>query len=300
MTSKLMTSKVAASKSYSIFWIVIAYIVTCAAAFIYLYFAEGNILLNSFIADIIATIVIFIFSRLFKNSSFYDAYWSVIPPLFLLYWWYTREADADALRYILISIPVWFWAIRLTWNWGKHWTGLNHEDWRYPIVKQKYPKIEIFSDFFGIHFFPTIQVFLGMLPMYAAITISTREVYWLDYLACFLGISAATIQLIADRQLHHFIDNSKTGDIIEQGLWAWSRHPNYFGEVLFWFSLALFGLAAHPEGWWWQVAGFTTMLLMFLFVSIPLMEKRSLERRPQYQGVIDRVSMLFPLPPKKI
>ncbi len=286
-------------KTSSMLWIIFAYIICCGAGFAYLHFTDGNILLNSFIADVIATIVIFAFSRAFKNSSFYDAYWSVIPPLFLLYWWYTREADTQQLRYILVSIPVWFWAIRLTWNWGKHWTGLDHEDWRYPLVREKYPKIEILTDFFGIHFFPTVQVFLGMLPMYAAIAISTREVYWLDYLACFLGISAATIQLIADRQLHQFIAIRKPGEIIEHGLWAWSRHPNYFGELLFWFSLAVFGLAAYPEGWWWEIPGFIAMLIMFVYVSVPLLEERSLERRPQYQSVIDRISMLVPLPPKK-
>lgn len=287
------------TKSTSMLWIIISYIACCTAAYTYLHYADGNLLLNSFIADVIATVIIFIFSRAFKNSSFYDAYWSVIPPLFLVYWWYTREADTQQLRYILISIPVWFWAIRLTWNWGKHWTGLDHEDWRYPLVKEKYPRIEVLTDFFGIHFFPTVQVFLGMLPMYAAVAISTREVCWLDYLACFLGISAATIQLIADRQLHHFINIRKPGEIIEHGLWAWSRHPNYFGEILFWFSLALFGLAAYPEGWWWQILGFIAMLSMFVFVSVPLLEERSLERRPQYQSVIDRISMLVPWPPKK-
>ena len=287
------------AKSTALLWITVAYIVSCGAGYIYLNFSNNPILIDSFIADVIATIVIFIFSRCFRNSSFYDPYWSVIPPLFLVYWWYTRETNTEQLRYILVSIPVWYWAIRLTWNWGKHWTGLDHEDWRYSMVRNKYPRFAFFTDFFGIHFFPTVQVFLGMLPMYAAVALSTREVNWLDYLACFFGISAATIQLIADRQLHQFIAIRKEGEIIQHGLWEWSRHPNYFGELLFWFSLALFGLASYPQGWWWQIVGFIAMLLMFLFASIPMMEQRSLERRPQYQQVIDRVSMLIPLPPKK-
>lgn len=279
-------------------WIFIAYLACCGAGLAWLLATDGDILLNSLIADIIATVVIFIFSRAFRNSSFYDAYWSVIPPLFLLYWWLTREADTSLLRYWLVSLPVWFWAIRLTWNWGKHWQGLGHEDWRYTMLKNRLPKIAVLTDFFGIHLFPTLQVFLGMLPIYAAVAISTRAVNWLDYLACAVGISAATIQLVADRQLHQFIATCKPGEIIESGLWGWSRHPNYFGELLFWFSMALFGLAALPEGWWWQIAGFVAMLLMFVFVSVPLMEKRSLERRPRYAQVMERVSMLLPLPPR--
>jgi steroid 5-alpha reductase family enzyme len=93
--------------------------------------------------------------------------------------------------------------------------------------------------------------------------------------------------------------SSYAGDIIHHGLWAWSRHPNYFGELLLWFALAVFGHAAYPHGWWWQYIGFVAMFLMLVFVSIPLMETRSLERRPNYQQIIDSTSMLVPLPPRK-
>lgn len=287
------------SKSVSLLWIIVAYIACCMAGFAWLHFNSGNMLINSFIADTIATVVIFGFSRVFKNSSFYDAYWSVIPPLFLVYWWLSRSQDTELLRYLLVSIVVWYWAIRLTWNWTKHWPGLHHEDWRYGMLKEKFPRAEMLVDFFGIHFFPTVQVFLGMLPMYAAVALSNKAVNWLDYVALIVGIGAVTIQLLADRQLHQFIARRKPGEVIESGLWGWSRHPNYFGEIMFWFSLALFGLAAYPEGWWWQIIGAVAMLVMFVVVSIPMMETRSLERRPQYQKTIKRVSMLLPLPPKK-
>jgi steroid 5-alpha reductase family enzyme len=288
-----------ASKSQALMWILFAYLCCITAAGAYLYLADGHGLLDSFIADVIATAVIFGFSRAFRNSSFYDAYWSVIPPLFLMYWWFTRATDTQVLRYVLVSIVVWYWACRLTWNWAKHWEGLAHEDWRYPIVKQKLPGCDMIPDFLGIHLFPSIQVFLGMLPMYAAVALSTKAVGWLDYVAWAIGIVAVSIQLIADRQLHRFIATRKPGQIIDSGLWGWSRHPNYFGEISFWFSLALFGLAAYPEGWWWQIIGVISMLTMFLLASIPLMEKRSLECRPQYQDIIHRVSMLVPLPPRK-
>ncbi|MGV1087400.1 MAG: DUF1295 domain-containing protein, partial [Mycobacterium sp.] len=86
---------------------------------------------------------------------------------------------------------------------------------------------------------------------------------------------------------------------MDQGLWAWSRHPNYLGELGFWLSLALFGIAAAPADWWWLFVGVALMVAMFLGASIPLMEKRSLERRPQYQDVIDRVPRLLPRPPRK-
>ncbi len=142
------------TKKKALLWIVVAYAAAIAAGAFYLFYAgEGNYLWHAFIADTLATLVIFVFSRSFKNSSFYDAYWSVIPPLLLLYWFYTAGDIGDNLRYYLIAIPLWFWAIRLTFNWAKHWQGIHHEDWRYPMVRDRFPKLEFFSDFFGTHYF---------------------------------------------------------------------------------------------------------------------------------------------------
>ena len=97
--------------------------------------------------------------------------------------------------------------------------------------------------------------------------------------------------------MHRFVRTRTPGQVMDRGLWGWSRHPNYLGEITFWFALALFGLAASPSDWWWVFVGALGMVLLFLTASIPMMEKRSLERRPSYQDVIDRVPMLFPPAP---
>ena len=85
---------------------------------------------------------------------------------------------------------------------------------------------------------------------------------------------------------------------MDRGLWSWSRHPNYFGEFGFWFAVALFGIAAAPADWWWLIIGAAAILAMFLGASIPMMEERSLARRPAYSDVVDRVSRFVPWPPK--
>lgn len=300
----MSNQQVSSSKPVALLWILFAYVLCIAAAFAYLKLGvfeplrSDLLLLDTFIADVIATIVIFIFSRWFANSSFYDAYWSVIPPL-AFHFWLAESGKAWSEPVVLtLGIVVWYWAIRLTWNWAKHWQGLDHEDWRYVMLKQKNPGTELFVDFFGIHFFPTVQVFLGMLPMYACLFYSEGYSTPLMWLAFAVGVTAASIQLIADRQLHDFIKARKQGEIIQRGLWGWSRHPNYFGELLFWLSVALFGLSAYPQGWWWEIAGILAMCLMFRFASIPMMEERSLQRRPDYQRIIDSTSMLIPFPPK--
>ncbi len=260
----------------------------------------GRLWLDTLIADVLSTLVIFVFSRAFKNSSFYDAYWSVIPPLLLLFWWWQGPIGVSgpgSLRAWLLAAVVGFWAVRLTANWAYGFPGLHHEDWRYPILREGAGRFEFLADLFGIHLFPTLQVFVGMLPAYVALTHPGEGLVWLAWLAFAVGVAAVLCELVADVQMHRFVAARDPGAVMDRGLWGWSRHPNYFGEIGFWFSVALFGVAAAPRDAWWLFLGVAVMVAMFLGASIPMMEKRSLERRPQYRDVIAAVPRLVPRPP---
>ena len=127
----------------------------------------------------------------------------------------------------------------------------------------------------------------------------SQPLNWLDYVAAAATAIAILIELVSDIQLHRFINERKEGEIMKTGLWAYSRHPNYFGEWLFWAGLALFGVAAVPEAWWWALPGAVAMLAMFLLASIPMIDKRSMERRPAYAEHMSQVSGLVPWFPKK-
>ncbi|MFD4325699.1 DUF1295 domain-containing protein [Nocardioides sp. NPDC058538] len=288
------------SKRESLVRVAAAYVIALAVASAWLIWGPDtrHLWLDALIADVLATLVIFAASRLHKNSSFYDAYWSVVPPLLLLYWWASAGEDVPDVRVILVALVVLGWSIRLTGNWVCAFPGLHHEDWRYPLFRERAGRFEWIVDLAAIHLIPTFQVFLGSLPIYVAVTRTGQGVGWLDIAACALGLGAVALEFGADLQMHRFTRDSQPGQVMDRGLWGWSRHPNYFGEISFWFSLALFGLAASPDDWWWLFAGTVAMTAMFLGASIPMMEKRSLERRPAYQDVIDRVPRLVPRPPK--
>ncbi|NGY04726.1 DUF1295 domain-containing protein [Solimonas terrae] len=288
-----------AGKASALGLIAVAYVLCVAAAAAVLYGMQIAAPWNAFVADVAATVVIFAFSRAYRNSSFYDAYWSVIPPLLALWWFKTGAADINTTRALLVIALVWYWAIRLTANWATFWSGLHHEDWRYPIVRQRAGRYAVAADFAGIHLFPTIQVFLGCLPIYAVMTRGQAPLGWLDALAAIVTFGAVTIEMVADLQLHAFIATRQPGSFIKTGLWAWSRHPNYFGETGFWWGLMLFGLAVAPDQWWWIVPGALAMTVMFVFVSIPFMDERSVERRPAYADHMRKVSALIPLPPRR-
>jgi len=289
------------SKNQSLVRVGIAYAAAIAVGALWLYGGLDTewLWLDGLIADLLATLVIFAASRMHRNSSFYDAYWSVLPPLLAFYWWSEAAPGVDDTRAWLVLGVIVLWAVRLTGNWIYAFPGLHHEDFRYAPLRENAGKAEALVDLVGIHVFPTLQVFLGLVPVYVAVILPGDEVGWLDLVATLVGVAAVWLAFEADRQMYRFAATKQPGESMDRGLWAWSRHPNYFGEWGFWLSLALFGLAASPGDWWWVSLGALAMLGMFLGASIPMMEKRSLERRPTYQAVIDRVPMFVPVPPRK-
>jgi len=286
------------TKPRSLALVTAAYVAAIAVAAEWLAWgpSTGRLWLDTLAADVVATLVVFAFSRAYGNSSFYDAYWSVIPPVLTVYWW--SQAGSTHLRCWLVTALVLVWSIRLTANWVYGFAGLHHEDWRYAMLRDR-GRGEFLVDLFGIHVIPTLQVFAGMLPVYVCVTRPGSDIHWLTALAFALGLAAVAFEAVADLQLHRFARQRRPGDVMDRGLWSWSRHPNYVGEFGFWFALALFGVAAAPEDAWWLFAGALAMLAMLLGASIPMMEKRSLERRPDYQRVIDRVSRFVPRPPRQ-
>lgn len=298
------------SKAVSLAIVTVAYVIAIAAGASWLVWGPttDRLWLDALIADVLATLVVFAFSRGYRNSSFYDAYWSVIPPLLLVYWWSQAGPDVDQLRTWLVAIVVVLWAVRLTGNWVYAFPGLHHEDWRYPMFRERAGKrareehrryVAFFVDLFAIHLIPTLQVFLGMVPVYVAVTRPGTGWTWLVWVAFVIGVAAVALEFVADAQMYRFARTRKPGEAMESGLWSWSRHPNYFGEFSFWLALGLFGVAAAPNDAWWLLAGAAVMLALFLGASIPMMEQRSLARRPDYQLVIDRVSKFVPRPPKQ-
>jgi steroid 5-alpha reductase family enzyme len=278
--------------------VVVAYLVAFAVAWIACARASGmHPIATALVADVAATIAIFAFSYAFNNSSFYDAYWSVAPLPIALYWWYVAAVDgASTLRALLVFAAIAAWGSRLTYNWVRGWTGLDHEDWRYRKLAEQAGSRYWLVSFFGIHLMPTLWVFGGLLPVWPAVAVGTHPLGLLDLLAAAVAVGAIWIEARADKELLAFRrSNRQPGEILATGLWALSRHPNYFGEMSFWWSLFLFGLAADP-GYAWTGAGALAITAMFRFVSLPMMEERSLERRPGYAEHQKRTSLVVPWP----
>lgn len=290
-----------AERARSLLWITVAYLVALVVALVTgIVVGDRHPIAVAFAADVAATLAIFAFSFAFGNSSFYDAYWSVAPPIVALWFVVAPGSEGIPARQALACAGIGLWALRLTWNWARGWSGLDHEDWRYVDLRGKAGRVGYwFVSLFGLHGMPTAIVFLGLLPLWPALASGTRPLGWLDAVATVVTLSGVALEFFADDTLRRFrLSNPPPDAILESGLWAWSRNPNYLGEMLFWFGLALFSLAA--AGFvWWAWLGAPAMVVMFLGASIPMKETRMLARRPAYAERQRRVSLLIPRPPKE-
>jgi steroid 5-alpha reductase family enzyme len=272
-----------------------AYLAAGAAAWAVAVALPGGPLAVTFWADLAATAVVFAASMAVRNSSLYDPYWSVAPAVIVVAW-VAWGGDRVTGRQALVAGLLLIWAVRLTANWAISWRGLGHEDWRYVQIREqtagRLPWWLV--SLTGIQLMPTLVVFAGLLAVWPAVTVPGAPLGLLDVVAATVTAAAIAVEAVADRQLRRFAaDPANRGRIVDRGLWRFSRHPNYLGEIGFWWGMWLFALAAAPS-WWWTALGPVAMVLLFAFVSVPMMDRRSLARRPAYAEHMACVPALLP------
>ena len=228
-------------------------------------------------ADVIATVIVWGFGIVYENVSVYDPYWSVAPPV--MFTAFAMYKGCWTLPVVLLLIAVWYWGIRLTYNWALTFKGLTHEDWRYMKYREaQSPVFFQLTNFFGLNMMPTLVVFACMLPGFGLFGLDApaNALTWLGFAIC---IAAASIQLVADTQSRRF-RAAHPGRVCDAGLWWRGRHPNYFGEISMWWGVWV--MYASLRGIDWLILGPVAMTALFLFISIPLMESRQLANKPAY------------------
>jgi len=287
------------SKNQTGIFFIVAYLIAIAIGVLVYYIFEpmfSDVILLTFIGNLAATLVIFGFSLLTKNSSMYDPYWSVIPPVIIVGWILHYQIQLNAVI-VLLLIGIVIWALRLTYNWWKNWVGFKEQDWRYDLIKKRTRGYYLLSNFGAIHLIPTLVVYIQLINAHDVIVLS-ESVTVLTIIGFLLMIFASTIQFVADKQMFEFRQTRPNKNTcIDQGVWRYSRHPNYLGELSLWVGVYLMYLGVV------QTIDFNiiyplSMIALFIFVSIPMME-RKLADRECFQEYKKQVSMLFPYRKRK-
>ena len=250
-----------------------------------------DMLTSLLVADAITTALVFIFSLLLSNASVYDPYWSVQPIVILLGFALGTRVELTADK-LLLLIAVLIWGVRLTANWAYTFYGIEHEDWRYRMLREKCGRAYPIINFIGIHMVPTLVVFFVTLPAVYVIENDEAPKSALYVLFFVLAVASVLLQGIADVQMHRYRKNRQT-PFIRVGLWRYSRHPNYLGEILMWWSVAFYSVAVLGFEWY-SLIGAVMNTLLFLFVSIPMADKRQ-ARKPGFDEYKRETRILLPI-----
>jgi steroid 5-alpha reductase family enzyme len=243
-------------------------------------------------ADLAATLTVFAFSVRHDNSSLYDPYWSVAPVPIALYWAWGAEGGSGLRRGWVLAV-VCLWGMRLTANQLARWRGLGDEDFRYRELRARSGRWYWPLSLVGVHVLPTAWVFLGLLAAFPALAGRGGGLRTLDAVAVVVAGGAVLLEAVADWQLARFRRRHDPGAVLVSGLWAISRHPNYLGEILFWWGIFLSGVAAEPR-WAWAVVGPLAITILFLRVSVPWMDRHMGARHPAWAEQVRGVPALLP------
>ena len=282
-------------KVKSLLIILAIYIFALTGGYLLAWLLPVGMILRLFLADVFATVIVYIFSVIFKNTSVYDPYWSFVPwVLAFIAMVETRNFSAPIII-LFIAFSMWSW--RLTFNWIATFKDMTWEDWRYTMYRQSFPRplFEVLN-FVGLQMMPTIVVFGGLWPFLLLIQQGSNYFAILGTSIILIGTS---LEFFADHQMHQFLRETTEKKTCQKGLWNYSRHPNYLGEITIWFGLAITHFIQYPTQWYIDLE-FILFVLLFNFISIPMMEKRQLKRRSDYEMYRKTTSRLLLLPKRQI
>ena len=278
------------SRIFSFVSIIFVYLLAIMAG-IFTYLAlPWDMWLNLFVADVVATLVTFVFSLIFKNASVYDPYWSVQPIVILIA--FVVGTQLTVIKMIILLV-VCIWGIRLTANWVYTFRNLSEtQDWRYTMLQKKTGRFYPIINLIGIHLVPTIVVYACALPAVYVMQGEFLGNIW-SYIFIAVSLLAVILQTVSDLQMHKFRNNRNGQLFIRNGLWKYSRHPNYLGEILMWWGVALSSIVTIGYGYY-LIIGAVLNTLLFLFVSIPMADARQAQK-PGFEEYKKDTRMLLPI-----
>jgi steroid 5-alpha reductase family enzyme len=236
-----------------------------------------------------------------RNASIVDPIW---PLGFVIVGWVafiSQHQHVDALRTGVLLAFVTIWGLRLSLYLLLRNVG-HGEDYRYKAMRKKHGAKFWLVSLGTVFLLQGILMWIVSLPLQFGIGTSTKTSWWVLPLAlgAIVWLVGFAFESIGDAQLRAFkADPASAGQVMDRGLWRYTRHPNYFGDASVWCGIFLVSLGA--GGWaWLGVLGPVVMTTLLRRVSgVTLLEKSLVKRRPGYEDYVRRTSPFLPRPPRK-
>jgi len=240
------------------------------------------------------SLLLWLLSLRLKDASIADIFWGpgMAGVADITAW----LGGAGGTRASAVLVLVNLWAVRLAAHiWARH----KGEDRRYAAMRQHFGRNWWWLSLIQVFLLQAILIWFIPAPLVAALLYSHMPMGWVDYLGIGLATAGLIFETLADSQLAAFrTDPASRNQIMDRGLWASSRHPNYFGECVMWWGCFVIGYAASHQTWLLLSPVLVTFLLLKVS-GVSLMEETIASRRPGYADYRRRVSAFVPWPPKK-
>lgn len=237
----------------------------------------------------------FVVSLIKKRNDVADVAWG-LGFVFLAWTSYFLSGDSG-IRGLLTGLLVSMWGLRLAWHIHTRNKG-TAEDYRYLAWRKEWGKWFYVRSYAQVYVLQGILLFLIALPILLINRSAGTELSVLDALGVVIWLIGFVFEVVGDAQLVRFVKHPENrGRLMQSGLWAYTRHPNYFGEVTQWWGLWLVALAV-PGGWFAIIGPMTITFLILKVSGIPMLEKKMLTH-PEFLAYQRRVSIFFPFPPKR-
>ncbi len=241
---------------------------------------------------------IFVLSVILKNNSIVDIFWGLgfIIASIYTYWAY----GAGIEQQLLITGLVTIWGLRLSGrillrNWKKP------EDWRYKKWRKEWdPSWFYLRSYLQVFMLQALLCFTIILPVIFVNSTLTFATEWLLFIGLTVWIFGFLFEVVGDWQLDQFMKrkNRKKNELLTNGLWKYSRHPNYFGEATLWWGVWIIAMSVSFAAWWTVIAPLTITVLLLKISGVPILEEKMM-KNPNFKDYASQTNKFIPGPPKK-
>jgi steroid 5-alpha reductase family enzyme len=256
--------------------------------------------LSIYIVNLLAVVIMmfsgWLYSVYREDVTIVDSLWAV--GFVLIAWLTLFQLDAMGMRSLLITVLTSLWGVRLALylTWRNYAKG---EDPRYARWRKAGGERFWITSLFKVFLLQAIFLWAIALVIQAGQTGSGPDrLGWLDLFGTMVFLTGFVFEAVGDWQLARFkADPANRGQVMDKGLWRYTRHPNYFGESLIWWALFVIALS-YPGNWWTVVSPLIITAVLLKMTGIALTEKLIVENRPGYRDYIRDTSAFFPWIPK--